>query len=397
MSDKQVNNPAADEDVAVLAHHEGGSGRIETAAPQESHESLGSGVLQHDNQARGGPTAVDAIITLEELACLELKNLERLAEPYIWPVLIWVDDATTRNPVLPILVGTMPERDFRKVIKDSMGARETAPIPASVGTLRVRFDPTVDGPIGKHLIVVVALLENDSTPAHAMLAGFRTFKSSLTATVTSFLAELNNATDEEREAIVEEIKKQVSAAVDSAVKDDLTAEEKLQVAVGIIEPDDTLGAGFVALDNAEIVSGPITIAIEQTGRRTLPPFPPVTTRSRFEIRGGLRLQPVVIDPCQRQVQAVNDAQAAVTAIERQIEERQDQLTGGADDVGPAPPEGIVELIKQLREEELVPAREALETARAALRLCRIRTGGVANPNPLQPRHRSQGPVRTLSE
>jgi hypothetical protein len=188
----------------------------------------------------------------------------------------------------------------------------------------------------------------------------------------------------------------VSAAVDSAVRSNLTAEEKAKVFLGIIEPDDSLGAGFVALDDAEIVPGPITIAIEQTGRLK-PPLDRVTTISRFEIRGRLRLQPVVVDPCQRQVQAVNDAQAAVTAIERQIEELQDQLTGGADDVGPAPPEGIVELIKQLREEELVPARAALETARAALRLCRIRTGGVANPNPLDPRHRPQRPGRTLSE
>jgi hypothetical protein len=398
MSDKHVNTPAADEDVAVLTHNEGGSGRIETTAPQESHESLGSDVVQPDIQGRGGPAAVDAIITLETLTCLELTNhLEQQTEPYIWPVLIWVDDATIKSSGLPLLVGTIPERDFRRVIKNSMRARETAPIPASVGTLRVRFDPTVKEVIGKHLIVVVALLENDSTPAHAMLAGFRTFKSALTATVTRFLAALNNATDEEREAIVEEIKKQVSAAVDSAVKDELTAEEKFQVAVGIINPDDTLGAGFVALDKEEIVPGSITIAIELTGRRTLPPFPAVTTRSRFEIRGRLRLQPVVVDPCQRQVQAVKDAQAAVTAIERQIEELQDQLTGDADDVGPLPPEGIVALIKQIREEELVPATRALETARAALRLCRIRTGGVANPNPLQPRHRSQAPVRTLSE
>jgi hypothetical protein len=396
MSDKLVNNPAADEDVAVLAHHEGGSGRIETAGPQESHESLESGVLQHDNQGQGGPTAVDAIITLEELACLELKNLEKLAEPYIWPVLIWVDDATIKDPALPILVGTIPERNFRKVIKNSMRARETAPIPASVGTLRVRFDPTVDGTIGKHLIVVVALLENDETPTHAMRAGFRTFVSSLTATVTSHLVELNNATKEEREAIVEEIKEQVSAAVDSAVEDDLTAEEKAKVFFGIIDPDDSLGGGFVALDNAEIVPGPIMIAIEQTGRLK-PPLDSVTTLSRFEIRGRLRLQPVVVDPCQRQVQAVNEAQAVVTGIEKQIEELQDQLTGGADDVGPAPPGGIVELIKQLRKEELVPAIAALETARAALLLCRTRTGGVANPNPLHARHRPQRPGRTLSE
>jgi hypothetical protein len=380
MSGKRVNTPAADDDVAVLAHHEGGSGRIETAGPQESHESLESGVLQHDNQGQDGPTAVDAIITLEELVCLELTNLEKLAEPYIWPVLIWVDDATIQNPVRPILVGTIPERDARNVIKDSMRARETAPIPASVGTLRVRFDPTVDGTIGKHLIVVVALLENDETPTHATLAGFRTFVSSLTAAVISHLVELNNATKEEREAIVEEIKEQVSAAVDSAVKDDLTAEEKAKVFVGLLDPDDSLGGGFVALDNAEIVPGPVTIAIEQTGRLK-PPFDNVPTLSRFEIRGRLRLQPVVVDPCQRQVQAVNDAQAVVTGIEQRIEELQDQLTGPADDGGPVDKDGILAEIKRLREEELVPAIAALETARAALVLCRKRTGGVANPNP----------------
>jgi hypothetical protein len=383
MSERLVNHAGVDEEVELLAHHEVGGGRIATGGPLESHESLGSGVLGlPDNQGGGGPTAVDAVITLEALACLEMRNLETKAEPYIWPVLIWVDDATIQNS-RPILVGTIPERDFRNVIKDSMRAGDIAQIPTSVGALRVRFDPTVKEVIGKHLIVVVALLENDETPTHAMLAGFRTFVSSLTATVTSRLRDLNDATQEERETIVDEIKEKVSAAVESAVRSNLTAEEKAKVFFGITDLDDPLGAGFVALDKAEIVPRPITIAIEQSGRLK-PPFDSVPTLSRFEIRGRLRLQPVVVDPCQRQVQAVNDAQAVINEIDQQIEQLQDQLTGSADEEGPVDKALILDQIERLREEELAPATAALDAARAALVLCRIRTGGVADPNPLHP-------------
>ena len=145
-------------------------------------------------------------------------------------------------------------------------------------------------------------------------AGFRAFVSALRAEETSHLAALDTASDEERgNAIIDEIKEQVSAAVDSAVRANLTGSDKFEVFVRTLDPDDTLGAGFVARYNAEIVSGPMSVAIEQTGRLK-PPLPPVPTRSRFEIRGRLQVQPVVIDPCQKQVQAVNDAQAVVTAI-----------------------------------------------------------------------------------
>ena len=370
MPERLTNNPAIGGKLEVPARHEGGSGQIATAGPPQRHEDLGSGVLQQpDNQTTDSAPAHDAIVTLETLRCLELTDLERRAEPYVWPALIWVDSATIVNPEQPILVGTISEGEARRVVKSNMGVGETAPIPPSVRTLRVRFDPTVDE---KHLIVVVGLLENDETPFRAIRAGFRAFVSALRAEVTSHLAALDTASDEERDAIIDEIKEQVSAAVDSAVRANLTGSDKFEVFVGTLDPDDTLGAGFVALDNAEIVSGPMSVAIEQTGRLK-PPLPPVPTRSRFEIRGRLRIQPVVIDPCQKQVQAVNDAQAVVTAITGQIEELQDQLTGGADDVGSAPPEGIVQLIRQLREDELRPAEAALEAARAALVRCRTGT------------------------
>jgi hypothetical protein len=368
MPDRLTNNPAIDGRFDITRRHEGG-GQIASAGPPQRHEDLGSGVLQlPGNQTTDGAPASDAIVTLETLRCLELTNLEKRAEPYIWPALIWVDSATIKS-AQPIVLSTISQGEARRVVKNSMGVGETAPIPPSVATLRVRFDPTVDE---KHLIVVVGLLENDETPIRATRAGFRAFVSALTSEVTSHLAALDAASDEERDVIIDEIKERVAAAVESAVRGNLTSSEKFEVFVGSLDPDDTLGAGFVALDNEEVVSRPMSVTIEQTGRLK-PPLPPAPTRSRFQVRGRLRIQPVVVDPCRQQVQAVNDAQAVVNAINGQIEELQDQLTGDAEDVGSAPPGDIVELIRQLREEELVPAVAALEAARAALARCRTDT------------------------
>jgi hypothetical protein len=320
--------------------------------------------------------ASDAVVTLEELSFLEVSGpTETRVEPYIWPVLIWVDDTTIANPAQPILVNTISQGSARRVIRDSMRVGDTAPIPAQVSTLRMRFDENAKS---KHLILVVALLENDETPLDAVRAGFRAFVSELTAAVSSRLGPLATTTGDERDAIIDEINEQVSDAVESAVRDHLSFWEKVRVTAGVLDLDDAVGAGFVALADKEIIRRAISIVIEGTGS-----FLDFPTRSRFGIFGRLRVQPVVVDRCQDQVNAVNTAQAVVAGIEQQIENLQAQLSGGGDgEEPPLPPHDrdfLKKEIERIREEELVPAIAALEAARAALRRCRADTGPVLDP------------------
>ncbi len=95
--------------------------------------------------------AIDAVVILESLSCLQLKNVETRTEPYIWPALIRVDDNTLNTESGVAVTGPFLG-DARVVIKDSMRTGETVSIPSSVGTLRTRFE---DNLLHRFLILVV--------------------------------------------------------------------------------------------------------------------------------------------------------------------------------------------------------------------------------------------------
>ena len=77
--------------------------------------------------------ATDAVVVLERLRCIrESDGGTGHSEPYIWPTLLWIDDATLTTPDL---VGVAaPGRDSaRVVVKGDMRPGETADFPTSVG------------------------------------------------------------------------------------------------------------------------------------------------------------------------------------------------------------------------------------------------------------------------
>src|SRR5262245_17582978 len=103
--------------------------------------------------------AADAIIVLNTLHCVREKDESGHSEPYIWPALLWVDELTLHTP--PGVGAVAPALgNARVVIKSDMKSGETAAIPSSVSTLRVRLDKPDVTP----LFLVIALWENDDTP-----------------------------------------------------------------------------------------------------------------------------------------------------------------------------------------------------------------------------------------
>ena len=107
--------------------------------------------------------ATDAFIVLERLTCSRESDRSGGSEPYIWPVLIWVDDDTLATPAR---VGvTSPSSTYaRLVIKEDLRAGQVAEIPPQVGLLRVRLD---DNQSVRQLILGVALWESDEPGHHA--------------------------------------------------------------------------------------------------------------------------------------------------------------------------------------------------------------------------------------
>jgi len=312
----------------------------------------------------------DAIVLLEQLHCIKLLNTESRTEPYIWPALLRIDDNTIATPELVALTAPVTG-NVRVVIKDSMRAGQTASIPSSVGILRARFD---DNLMTRRLILVVALLENDETPRDAVDAGYNAFLSELRAAVADNLFFLSAADEEETKLITDEISKRVAGRTKSAIENALSAYEKAKVFAGILDLDDSIGSAFASFGKDFLVPAPIHLFFEAKGKI----LGTIDTLSQFEINGQLQVKPVVIDRCQAQVNAVREAQAVVDGIEKEISNLQDQLKGGGDEP-PLPKDFINEEIARIRKEELAPAVEALQAARAALNICRARQGTFADP------------------
>lgn len=308
--------------------------------------------------------AVDLIVTLEELACLEVRDIEWRVEPYIWPALLWIDDNTIATEQLVETATTLVSHS-RKPVGDSMGTGDVGRVHPTVGTLRVRFEDEVRL---RHAILVVVVLEMDETPQRVIDAGFRAFVSELTEAISSRLLDFSMASGEALDALVAEVQAQVAGAVRSAMSDAFSGWEKVQIATGLLDPDDPVGVAFVKFSGGDVASRPISLTVEDDS-----PFVVVPTISRYEVRGRLEVRPVVVDRCGSFVVRVNQAQAAVDQVQEVIESLQAQLRGEGGGPGgepPLPKEYIRAEIERVREEELAPAVAALQRARALLARCR---------------------------
>jgi hypothetical protein len=299
--------------------------------------------------------ATDAVIVLEHLRCFRESDGTGNSEPYIWPVLIWIDDDTLATPAL-VGVTAPALGNARIVIKDDMKAGQVADIPNQVGVLRVRLD---DNQSVRQLILTVALWENDETPEKAMRDGYQAFARELGLAIADNLLALNAAkTAEERKPIIEAIKKRVTAKVESAIRNGLTGSQKVQVFLGTLNLDDIISSDFKSFP--QVLSQPLSLAFASNG-------------NRYTIDGRLRAVPVVVDPCAALVARVRDAQDNVNGIEAEIKSLQAQLRGqNPPGEPPLPKSFIIAEIRRIREEDLPPAEEALREARTALSICRSR-------------------------
>lgn len=123
--------------------------------------------------------STDAIIGFDSLRCISEGAGSGGSEPYIWPALVWIDRQTLSMPDrIGFSAGVLG--NARQVIRSGMRAGQVAPVPAGVNTQRVRLE---DGPQRnfRRLLPIVALWENDETPARVLQAGFTTYMQTLRA------------------------------------------------------------------------------------------------------------------------------------------------------------------------------------------------------------------------
>jgi hypothetical protein len=352
--------------------------------------------------------ATDAILSLNRLLCIRESDGTGNSEPYIWPVLMWIDDITLMKELVGVTAPALG--NARVVIKSDMRAGQTADIPASVGVLRVRLE---DGLTIRRLILAVALWEEDETPDAAMRAGFQAFSSELRAAIADNLFALNQASEEEREAIIETIKASVSDRVRSSIENGLTGWQKARVLFGLLNLDDFIDSDFKNFPDLLPTPITLTFGVNPAGRLL---FYRDTTQNgtgdvanpsviglggwrdfkflfsggngiiyavdqadrssnEYEIHGELQAQPVPIDLCQAEIDRVKAAQAVVDAIDAEISALQSELGHAS----PAEKPFIILEIKRLRVEELPVAMAALEDARRALQACREGRPPILDP------------------
>jgi hypothetical protein len=287
--------------------------------------------------------ATDAIVVLQTLQCITLSDSSGRA-PYIWPVLLWIDDNTLQMPDLVGITAGL----CNVVIANDMHAGDAADISYPVSTLSVRFEDHLSV---RRLILVVALWEKHDTPDPALFAGCGAFSSELRAAIADNLFALND--DNQRDQVIADIKKRVHDRVSSAISNALTGPQKLGVLLGTLRLDDIRGSDFNFFPDAIATNISLTLADDPS--------------NRYAIQGALQVQPPTVDPCQAQVDRANAAQNVVNGLYDQLTSLQNELN----DAGPAQKASIIASIKQVND-ELVVAQADLNDANQALLACRAR-------------------------
>lgn len=312
---------------------------------------------------------IDAFIHLDRLRCLSEHDGSGHSEPYVWTVLLWVDDTTIMSGKL---VGSSApgNASSRVVIKEGIKAGETVTMPSAQNRFAHRFEDNLDR---RDIAIVVALLEEDETPDRAVRAGYDAFVREVPAAVVDFaLSHGGNApeTDAERQEVADAVRPKIESAVRGA----LSNFEKFQIAIGSLDLDDEVGFDSVSrrIDDGDTT---FTLAFEKTVR--LPPPFNTEIKNHYEIDGRVELrQPPPPDRCQAEIDLLNRARATVTGLQGQIAALQAELRGASPQEKPF----LISEIRRIRREELPPALAAVEAAERALAVCRARPdrpgGGV---------------------
>lgn len=177
-------------------------------------------------------------LRLDRLECHLQGDASGGSEPYLWPMLIWVSDATLATSAL---VRSNHPHTPRTVLGQNVQAGAVLTIPASAGTTGVQL---ADGEVLRSALAVISLLENDETPRHVVAAAHASYVQELPAAIARHLLELSS----DVQAVVDDAKAAVRAEVSAAVKiagaGEMTAWEKFKVGIGSLNLDDQVGSAF---------------------------------------------------------------------------------------------------------------------------------------------------------
>jgi hypothetical protein len=175
--------------------------------------------------------AIEAVVNLDTLRCVSQHDGAG-AEPYLWTALTWVEFEGGQWHF-----GSSAPRastGARAVVKDTMKAGQRANIPSGQRQFTHRFGDGVMGGVG----IVVALLEEDELDFAEVKKGYTTFLRELDKVVGGFVEANDRQPDEDE---LDEMAATIERRVERAIKSAVSGWEKLGVALGFVNPDDTVG------------------------------------------------------------------------------------------------------------------------------------------------------------
>jgi hypothetical protein len=301
----------------------------------------------------------DVIITLERLRCLVEDDGFGPSEPYIWPFLMSIDKQNN------LIFHSLPLNFARVVIKDGMRANEVADIPQLIGVFHLIFDNIANL---KQIVLLVTLLESDSTSDSAIENGFQTYNQELESALSDFklLLRLNSDIEDDRNNARNELADRVGSKVKSAIG-----------FFDSLDPDDLISSDTSTFKLEVIGDGiriqPSSFTMSFVSKTTIPAsgvFPEqIIIDDNYQIEGKVEMR-LLSDPprdlCQSQVDLVNIAEKSVNAVENQIENLQQELQSAS----PSQKPGIIRAIGHLENDQLPNAISELETAQSNLQACR---------------------------
>jgi hypothetical protein len=148
----------------------------------------------------------EVVVTLNEISCRNAGDLLGGSNPYICPMLLWID--TKVNSTFP------PPDTFRENLGWGMKRGQTAAIPANVGVL----SGTVDGDL-QAMLFVVTILERSNSSDAMMRAAFEAYCTTLPQAVSDNLAKLADPTT--RGQAIDAIEKDVEQKAKDAAEGQL--------------------------------------------------------------------------------------------------------------------------------------------------------------------------------
>ena len=306
--------------------------------------------------------ARDAIIVLQNLECISQQEspLDVGQDPYIWPVLMWID-GTSLDGTSPLLA------ESRLILQPGMRPGDTAGIPYPLGTMGHRFED--NSSISYLLLAVLVwaqqkqLARPSGTPDEAVWAGCKAFSSALPTAVGANLSGL--ADPATRPQAIEIIKQRVGDNVRSAISEALSWELKILIGTGAYQLDFVIGSDFYV--SPDLTAADFTLSMSDTSGNS------------YAVHGGLRVQVPAVDACQAQADQVTAKQKNVDGINDQIS----RLRGRMQTASPAEKPYIAAQIQQYST-DLVIAQQDLADAQAALKTCRDHWAEVAGSIPTPP-------------